>query len=75
MKKYLTVLPMGVISLITLIGCTGRTADNMTPNGETIEVVIPDSPDSLSNLSIPPQVQVEESMSIQSSGDSIITIN
>ena len=37
-----TILTLGVIAATGILcSCSGRTADNMVPTGETIEVVIP----------------------------------
>ncbi len=35
----LTVTAVGLV--LALCACTGRTADNMQPSGDTVEVVIP----------------------------------
>ncbi len=40
MKGFLY-LTLSLVAGACLLSCTGRTADNMTPTGETIEVVIP----------------------------------
>ncbi|MBD5371281.1 MAG: hypothetical protein HDR80_09090 [Bacteroides sp.] len=40
MKKILFTLG-ALTALGTLASCSGRTADNMVPTGETVEVVIP----------------------------------
>lgn len=38
--KYMMLGGIGVL-LMVATGCTGRTADNMVPTGETVRVVIP----------------------------------
>ena len=41
--KYLFITLTAVGLAAALSACTGRTADNMVPTGETVEVVIPTS--------------------------------
>ena len=57
-RKHLTLLPLltaafGIVALFT--GCKGRTAENMVPTGDTVEVEIskpsPEN-DSISNSTI-----------------------
>lgn len=42
-KRYLAIGGMAVVGIVALSSCTGRTAENMKPAGETVHVVIPES--------------------------------
>lgn len=42
-KLYISVAFIGSCIGVGLSSCTGRTADNMTPLGETVRVVIPET--------------------------------
>lgn len=41
MRRALLILPAAAV-LMALASCTGRTMDNMEPDGETVQVVIPE---------------------------------
>lgn len=42
MKKILAPATLLLLIAYIAVGCKGRTAENMTPAGETIEVIIPE---------------------------------
>ena len=43
MKSHILIIPAAAMTLLVMAACQGRTASDMQPTGDTVEVEIPSS--------------------------------
>lgn len=66
--RDMSVIVLAACAALPLLSCKGRTADNMQPNGETVEVVINTSAESADS----PEAALESSAFPNESSDNEI---
>lgn len=57
--KRKTILLVASACILLLGGCKGRTADNMVPNGDTVEVIINNSYENQTDTILEPDSSVD----------------